>query len=75
MEAVLNQILEAQVSEALAADRHERSEEREGYRNGHRVRTLWTRRWGRCRCKCRRRGRGRSRRNSSSATSAVSSRL
>jgi len=43
VEAVLNQILEAQVSEALGAERHERSEERQGYRNGHRVRTLYTR--------------------------------
>ena len=43
VESVLNQILEAQVSESLGADRHERSEERQGYRNGCRVRTLYTR--------------------------------
>lgn len=43
VELVLNQILEAQVSEALGADRHERSEERQGYRNGYRARTLYTR--------------------------------
>lgn len=43
VEAVLNQILEAQVSESLGADRHERSEERQGYRNGYRARTLFTR--------------------------------
>ena len=43
VESVLNQILEAQVSESLGADRHERSEERHGYRNGYRVRTLYTR--------------------------------
>jgi len=43
VEAVLNQILEAQVTESLGADRHERSEERVGYRNGHRSRTLYTR--------------------------------
>jgi putative transposase len=43
VEAVLNQILEAQVTEALGAERHERSEERPGYRNGHRARTLYTR--------------------------------
>ena len=43
VESVLNQILEAQVSESLGADRHERSEERQGYRNGYRVRTLYTR--------------------------------
>lgn len=43
VEAVLNQVLEAQVTESLGADRHERSEGREGYRNGHRARTLYTR--------------------------------
>ena len=43
MEAVLNQILEAQVAEMLGAKRHERSEERDGYRNGYRSRTLYTR--------------------------------
>ena len=43
VESVLNRILEARVSEALRADRHERSEERQGYRNGYRARTLYTR--------------------------------
>ncbi len=43
VETVLNQILEAQVAESLGADRHERSEERQGYRNGYRPRTLFTR--------------------------------
>ena len=43
VEVVLNQILEAQVSENLGADRHERSEERQGYRNGYRPRTLFAR--------------------------------
>ena len=43
VEAVLNQILEAQATESLGADRHERSEERLGYRNGYRPRTLFTR--------------------------------
>ena len=43
VEVVVNQILEAQVSEALGAERHERSEERQGYRNGYRARTLYTR--------------------------------
>lgn len=43
VEAVLNQILEAQVTEALGAERHERTEERAGYRNGTRMRTLYTR--------------------------------
>ena len=43
VEAVLNQVLEAQVTEALSAERHERNEERSGYRNGTRTRTLYTR--------------------------------
>ncbi len=43
VETVLNQILEAQVTETLGADRFERSEERQGYRNGYRPRTLYTR--------------------------------
>ena len=43
VETVLNQVLEAQVTETLGADRHERSEERQGYRNGYRPRTLFTR--------------------------------
>ena len=43
VEAVLNQILEAQVAEALGAERHERTEDRAGYRNGTRARTLYTR--------------------------------
>lgn len=43
VEAVLNQILEAQVAETLGAVRHERSDERQGYRNGYRPRTIYTR--------------------------------
>ena len=43
VEGVLNQILEAQVSESLGADKHERSGERIGYRNGYRPRQLYTR--------------------------------
>jgi putative transposase len=43
VEGVLNQILEAQVSESLGADKHERSDERIGYRNGYRPRQLYTR--------------------------------
>lgn len=43
VESVLNQVLEAQVAESLGAQRHERSEERVGYRNGYRVRQLYTR--------------------------------
>ena len=40
LETVLNQILKAQVTEGLGADRHERSEERQGRRNGYRPRIL-----------------------------------
>lgn len=43
VENVLNQILEAQVSESLGAERYERVEERGGYRNGYRNRQLYTR--------------------------------
>ncbi len=43
VEAVLNQILEAQVTEMLNAERFERTEERVGYRNGARARTRYTR--------------------------------
>ena len=35
LEEILNQVLEAQVSEALGAVRHERTEDRQGYRNGY----------------------------------------
>ena len=43
VEQVLNQVLEAQVSEQLGAERYERTEERQGYRNGVRPRKLTTR--------------------------------
>lgn len=43
IETVLNQVLEAQVSESLGAERYERSEERQSYRNGYRPRQLYTR--------------------------------
>jgi transposase-like protein len=43
IESVLNQILEAQVSDSLGAERYERSEERVSYRNGYRSRQLYTR--------------------------------
>ncbi len=43
IETILNQVLEAQVREHLCAGRYERSEEREGYRNGYRERQLSTR--------------------------------
>ena len=43
LEAVLNQIRKAQATESIGADKHERSEERQCYRNGYRPRTLYTR--------------------------------
>ncbi len=43
VESVLNQVLEAQMAEHLGADRHERSSDRTGYRNGYRERQLTTR--------------------------------
>ena len=43
VETVIQQVVEAQVSEHLGADRYERTEERAGYRNGYRERHLYTR--------------------------------
>ena len=43
VEAILNQVLEAQLTEHLGAGRHERTAERPGYRNGVRPRVLFTR--------------------------------
>src|SRR5262245_58404906 len=43
LEAVLNQILEAQVTEQIQAAPYERTEERQGYRNGYKPRRLTTR--------------------------------
>lgn len=43
LESVLNQILDAQVSEQLKAAPFERTDEREGYRNGYRDREMKTR--------------------------------
>jgi transposase-like protein len=43
IETILNQILEAQMTEHLKARPHERTEDRQGYRNGSRLRTLTTR--------------------------------
>ena len=43
VETVLQQVLEAQVTDHLSADRYERAEERAGYRNGYRERQLYTR--------------------------------
>lgn len=43
LEQVLNQVLDAQATEQLKAAPYERTEEREGYRNGTRTRPLTTR--------------------------------
>lgn len=43
METVLNQVLDAQASEQVGAQRYERSDERVAYRNGYRPRQLYTR--------------------------------
>src|SRR5690606_25592536 len=43
LECVLNQVLEAQVSEHVKAEPYERTHERAGYRNGYRERELKTR--------------------------------
>ena len=43
IEVILNQILEAQMTEHLKAKPHERTEDRQGYRNGSRIRTLTAR--------------------------------
>lgn len=43
LEAVLNQVLDAQVSEQLQAAPYERTSERQGYRNGYKPRRLTTR--------------------------------
>ena len=43
VEDVLSQVLEAQMTEYIGADRHERSETRQAYRNGHRMRRLYSR--------------------------------
>lgn len=40
VEAVLNEVLEAEMDEHLEAQRHERTDERSGYRNGHYERGL-----------------------------------
>ena len=43
MEALLNQVLQAESSEQLGAENYERSDTREDYRNGTRTRSLVTR--------------------------------
>ncbi len=43
VEQVVNQVLEAQVTEQLKAEPYERTQQRQGYRNGHREKRLLTR--------------------------------
>ena len=43
LESVVNQVLEAQVAEHVQAEPYERTEERQGYRNGYKPRQLTTR--------------------------------
>lgn len=43
VEAVVNQVLDAQMSEHLTAGYYERSSERKGYRNGYRPRSIYAR--------------------------------
>ena len=43
LSSVLNQVLETEIAEHLGAERHQRTDDRSGYRNGHRLRTLTTR--------------------------------
>ena len=41
--SVINQVLEAQMTDHLGANRYEHQDERAGYRNGFRLRQLYTR--------------------------------
>jgi len=43
VESVVNQVLEAQMGEHLAAGHYERSDQRKGYRNGYRPRAIFAR--------------------------------
>ncbi|MBF0282652.1 MAG: transposase, partial [Zetaproteobacteria bacterium] len=43
IEAVANQVLDAQMTEHLSAGSYERSNDRKGYRNGYRTRQLYAR--------------------------------
>ena len=43
LEQVLNQVLEAEMTEHLGAERYQRTDERRAYRNGYRSRRLTTR--------------------------------
>src|SRR3954452_13451116 len=57
IEQTVQQVLEAEMDEALQAGKGERSEQRLGYRSGYYGRTLVTR-VGRLSCGCRRTGKG-----------------
>jgi len=41
IEAILNQVLEAQMTEHIGAQTYERNQNRKAYRNGHRVRKIY----------------------------------
>ena len=43
LESILNQVLNAQAAEQVGAERYERTEDRNGYRNGFRMRNMTTR--------------------------------
>ena len=43
VEAILNQVLESQLQDHLGAGRYQHTENRQGYRNGYRVRQIYTR--------------------------------
>jgi hypothetical protein len=67
IQQTVQQVLEAEMDEALQAGKSERSEHRLGYRSGYYGRTLITRVWARSSCVCRRTGKGGSARKCSSA--------
>ena len=41
--AILNQVLESQMQDHLGAERYQHTEDRQGYRNGYRIRQIYTR--------------------------------
>ena len=71
--AVMQGILEAEMTDALGAEKGERTAARLGYRSGYYTRTLVTR-VGSSSCGCRRIATAGSRPNSSNATSALNRR-
>jgi transposase-like protein len=71
VERVLQEMLEAEMTEHVGAAPYERSERRTGHRNGHKPRTLRTRVGTLKTCWCPRTGRGPSPRASFPATSAT----